>query len=60
MAPTAPGATATVRFTVTDEPNGYPSLGAVPLQEMGENLVQIRIGDQKLATQPPLGKVIVK
>jgi len=31
-----------------------------PLQEQGENLIQIRIGDQKLAIQPPLGKVILK
>jgi hypothetical protein len=38
--------------------NAFP--GTTPLQQMGENLIQIRVGDQKLATQPKLGELIVR
>jgi len=58
--PIAAGATATVTFTMIDDQGAAASPGSTPLQETGENLVQIRVGDQKLATQPPLGKVILK
>lgn len=60
VAPLAPGGTIVVTFLLTGDPSVSASPGAVPLQELGENLVQIRVGDQKLATQPPLGKVILR
>jgi hypothetical protein len=58
----APGATATVTFTLTAAATDFSGMQNQPtnLQDLGENLVQVNIGDQRLATQPSLGVLIVK
>ena len=58
VAPIAPGATATVTFTMTGDPSVDSFPTGTSFNVLGENLVQINIGDQELAVQPKLGKVI--
>ncbi len=58
--PIASGATATVTFTLSADASTVAGPGTFDLQGAGENLIQIRIGDQALAVQPKLGKLVVK
>ena len=58
--PLAPGATATVTFTLSAGASEFTGTGTFPLDGGPEILIQIRVGDQALATQPPLGKLIIK
>jgi hypothetical protein len=58
--PIAPGATVAVTFTLSGDAASFGTPGTSDLQAAGEDLIQIRVGDQKLTTQPALGKLIVK
>ena len=60
VAPIAPGATATVTLTLSADASDFTTAGTSPLRETGECALQIRLGDQKLTTQPKLGNLIVK
>jgi len=55
-----PGATATVTFDAVGDQSTFAGTGTFPLQESGEYLLQINVGDQKLATQPKPGNMVVK
>jgi hypothetical protein len=54
--PITPGATATLTFTLSANASAFPYAGN---NYPNQNLIQIRIGDQKLAPQPPMGKLIL-
>jgi hypothetical protein len=62
VAPIAPGGTATVTFTLTapDSEMSYYKDHPTNLQQTGETVLQVDIGDQRLANQAPLGVLIVK
>jgi hypothetical protein len=58
--PIAPGATATVTFTLSADASEFTGTGTFPLGGGPEILIQIRVGDRALTTQPALGHQIIK